>query len=111
MSVLVSAYEGWKMNNGNVNASKSLENFEEYSKQSLDPSYSGRSLENPEEWATMPGIVRIPVCDWSTWEMNHKNWGNSKRQPPYQEPPCPEYPCCPPEALPYFPKDDRDHAI
>jgi hypothetical protein len=97
------------MNNGkNAGTEESLANFQALAKKSMDED-GGINFSDPDQWAVMPGLSRIPVCDWATWMENHKNWGNSARKDPYKDPPCEQYPCCPIESLPKIPKGDMDH--
>jgi hypothetical protein len=101
------------MNHGkNGGAQETLANFREFAKESLGKADAGLlELSNPQNWPRMPGISRIPVCDFGTWVANHRNWGNSARKNLYKDPPCPEYPCCPFEVLYKIPKGDMDHEL
>jgi hypothetical protein len=52
------------------------------------------TLDDPKDWTKVPGLFRVPVCDWATADANYRAWGRLTRDRRTKERPCNWYPCC-----------------
>jgi hypothetical protein len=96
-----SSYTTWKQNGGKTPDGQAIGDvLQEFTSRSLENLGEAHIFDNPGSWGEAPGVFTVPICDWATWEKNHQAWGSSSAAYDGGKPPCPIYPCCPPDQLP-----------